>query len=263
MKPFGFVHMRVRPDEQIGLHEHPEWEISYVMRGSGLRTMGTACDPFSAGEVVMVRPDMPHCWAFDSSYDEIECISLFFGNDILDKISGLSPEMADVVGLVVGNTDTVSFNGNTLGQLSALLSQMPGMTAAQRIVAFQQALIIIASGNGMQAIGRLADNVEERIGRIKTYINCNYNRNISVGDIAAHAGMNRSAVCTFFRRHTGTTLIEAVNTRRIDVAKNLLRRKDLPIQQVCFLSGFNDVPYFFRLFKRTVGITPKEYRRLE
>lgn len=73
--------------------------------------------------------------------------------------------------------------------------------------------------------------------------------------------MNRSAVCTFFRRHTGKTLIEAVNARRISVAKNLLRRKDLPIQQVCFLSGFNDVPYFSRLFKRTEGITPKEYRR--
>lgn len=75
--------------------------------------------------------------------------------------------------------------------------------------------------------------------------------------------MNRSAVCTFFRRHTGKTLIEAVNARRISVAKNLLRRKDLPIQQVCFLSGFNDVPYFSRLFKRTEGITPKEYRRRE
>lgn len=75
--------------------------------------------------------------------------------------------------------------------------------------------------------------------------------------------MNRSAVCTFFRRHTGKTLIKAVNARRICVVKNLLRRKDLPIQQVCFLSGFNDVPYFSRLFKRIEGITPKEYRRRE
>mgnify|MGYP002428708328 FL=1 len=75
--------------------------------------------------------------------------------------------------------------------------------------------------------------------------------------------MNRPAVCTFFRRHTGKTLIEAVNARRISVEKNLLRRKDLPIQHVCFLSGFNDVPYFSRLFKRTEGIMPKEYRRRE
>lgn len=75
--------------------------------------------------------------------------------------------------------------------------------------------------------------------------------------------MNRPAVCTSFRRHIGKTLIEAVNARRISVAKNLLRRKDLPIQHVCFLSGFNDVPYFSRLFKRTEGIMPKEYRRRE
>ena len=60
MKEFGFIHMAVRPDEQIGLHEHPEWEISYVVRGSGMRTMGTVCEPFGPGEVVMVQPDMPH-----------------------------------------------------------------------------------------------------------------------------------------------------------------------------------------------------------
>ena len=43
MKEFGFIHMAVRPDEQIGLHEQPEWETSYVVRGSGMRTMGTVC----------------------------------------------------------------------------------------------------------------------------------------------------------------------------------------------------------------------------
>ena len=81
--------------------------------------------------------------------------------------------------------------------------------------------------------------------------------------VAQWADHSKAYTQDMLRTETGHTTAEYIEKRRIDVAKNLLRRKDLPIQQVCFLSGFNDVPYFFRLFKRTVGITPKEYRRLE
>ncbi len=73
--------------------------------------------------------------------------------------------------------------------------------------------------------------------------------------------MNRSSLCTFFRHQTGQTLVDAINARRLEVARNLLRRRDLTIQQVCYESGFNDVSYFCRLFKRMEGLTPKEYQR--
>ena len=116
-------------------------------------------------------------------------------------------------------------------------------------------------GSDMESIGRMSSEAEERLRRINIFISCNYNRDISVDVIARHVGMNRSALCTFYRRQTGKTIIEAVNARRFEVATNLLRRQELSIQQVCFSSGFRDVPYFFRLFKRQYGMTPKSYRQ--
>lgn len=116
----------------------------------------------------------------------------------------------------------------------------------------------------LHSIGRQYTEAELRLKRIEVYINCNYNHDINIDSIANHIGMNRSSLCTFFRRHTGMTLIEAVNARRLEVARNLLlRRSDLTIQQICFESGFKDIPYFFRLFKRTEGITPRMYRHGE
>ena len=107
----------------------------------------------------------------------------------------------------------------------------------------------------------MSSEAEERLQRINIFISCNYNRDINVDVIARHVGMNRSSLCTFFRRQTGKTIIEAVNARRFEVATNLLHHQDLSIQQVCFMSGFKDVPYFFRLFKQRFGITPKSYRQ--
>ena len=46
----------------------------------------------------------------------------------------------------------------------------------------------------------------------------------------------------------------------ISQTRHLLRHTSLTIQQVCYESGFNDVPHFCRLFKRSFGETPKEYR---
>ena len=50
----------------------------------------------------MVQPDKPHCWSFDSSYSEIECMSLFFSNSLLERISSLYDEMAAMVRLATG-----------------------------------------------------------------------------------------------------------------------------------------------------------------
>ena len=70
MQAMEFHHVRVRPTEQIGSHEHPTWEISYVIRGHGRRQMGSEQEEFKAGEVVMVIPNLSHQWIFDAEDKE-------------------------------------------------------------------------------------------------------------------------------------------------------------------------------------------------
>ncbi len=49
---------------------------------------------------------------------------------------------------------------------------------------------------------------------------------------------------------------------RMEKTKELLRETDLTIQDICFMVGYNDVRYFRKLFTRTTGLSPKEYRRI-
>ncbi|MBM6660267.1 hypothetical protein [Marseilla massiliensis] len=53
------------------------------------------------------------------------------------------------------------------------MAQMAQMADARRMVAFQQMLLDIAGNDGKRSVGRMADDVEQRLGRIRVYINCN------------------------------------------------------------------------------------------
>ena len=77
--------------------------------------------------------------------------------------------------------------------------------------------------------------------------------------IAEHVGMNRSSFCTFFRKATGQTYITYLNKFRIEKACTLLRKKTKDVSEVCYMVGFNDVPYFCRCFRNNRGMSPREY----
>lgn len=78
---------------------------------------------------------------------------------------------------------------------------------------------------------------------------------------AAHLNVNASYLSNLFKKETGVTLTEYVNHARIDHAIFLLNTTDMQIQSIAQNCGVPDVNYFTKLFKRTIGKTPKEYRQ--
>jgi len=82
--------------------------------------------------------------------------------------------------------------------------------------------------------------------------------------LKAHAeqfNVNASYLSALFKKETGVTLTDYVNRMRIDHAIFLLNVTDMQIQTIAQYCGIPDVNYFTKLFKRTVGKTPKEYRQ--
>jgi YesN/AraC family two-component response regulator len=77
---------------------------------------------------------------------------------------------------------------------------------------------------------------------------------------AEYLSVNASYLSNLFKKETGITLTEYVNRARIDHAIFLLNTTDMQIQTIAQNCGVPDVNYFTKLFKRTIGKTPKEYR---
>lgn len=101
-----------------------------------------------------------------------------------------------------------------------------------------------------------------RLHFILDYIRKHLTDKILVDDLSVKAHMNRSAFFKLFKEQFGITPVEYIIRERVKVAKHLLSDSTLSVTEISWQSGFNDVNYFVRLFKKLEGITPGSYREL-
>jgi len=65
-----------------------------------------------------------------------------------------------------------------------------------------------------------------------------------------------------FQTKLGISFSDYLQSIRMHHAKALLKNTDLPITEVCFRAGYRNLSHFLRVFKKNVGATPKEYRKM-
>lgn len=102
---------------------------------------------------------------------------------------------------------------------------------------------------------------QARLQLMMQYIHQNYQRSISLDDIAAHAGLSKSTILNLFRKYLHTTPINYLINYRLNEAAILLSKTEKKIITISNETGFNNVDYFCRLFKKHYHVTPTEYRR--
>jgi len=263
---FSYNFVRLSPREQIGVHRQQTWELSYIVNGSGTRLIGDRTEPFLSGEVVLIPPDIPHCWYFDGgdvdSQGRIANITVTFGGGQLEKCIIAFPEFEGVVKTVQNIQAAIKLNRDKSLRLISVLEEMSHQDAVKRTVSLMNILIILSSSGKDSVVGtrQNEDKERERIDNIRTYVICNAVKGVSLDDIAKHVGMNRSSFCVFFKKSFGKTFFEYLNEYRVSLAQQMLTEGKLSISEVCFQSGFNGAPYFSRVFKKVTGLTPSSWQ---
>ncbi|MBR2294291.1 MAG: helix-turn-helix transcriptional regulator [Clostridiales bacterium] len=92
------------------------------------------------------------------------------------------------------------------------------------------------------------------------YMNKNYASEISLDTLSAECGINKFTLSRDFSSFTGTSPIQFLKNKRIDVAKGFLQKSTLSIRDVGIAAGIPDTTNFIRTFKKHTGTTPLKYR---
>jgi AraC-like DNA-binding protein len=263
--PISFSHVRLFPSDQITMHWHPFWELSWVIRGHGLRTVGDDIEPFTEGDVVLVPPDCPHRWNFDKDdVDEnghIENITLLFSTQFFQGITQVFPEYSEAVSSILVRNNAVQYRGVSMSGIQATLKKMDTADPMGRVPLLFELLGFMSAGTGRNLIlhsGR-GPRKEDKIEMLRIWTTCNYHRRITLDELSRYLGMNKSSLCTYIRKHTGKTFTEYVNDYRLNLATKMLEKGKYTVGEVCFACGFADLSYFSRLFRKTFGTSPSKY----
>lgn len=266
---FFFVNQRINACLEAKLHQHDAWELYYVIHGYGDRMAGDTLQPFSAGDVVLIPPSMHHYWKYaSSSVDSNGCVHYLmvaFKHTLVVQCIEIFPELRNSLTGFTFPTNALKFGQESSRIIRKILSQMNEMDELGRLCEMFRLLPTIFTSSDHTFAGKpvYIEKDVRRMQQICTYVMAHYVHSISLEDIAAEVGMNRSAFCSYFKKCKDITFSQFVTQYRLNTACELLKHSQKQISEICFIVGFNDVPHFNRVFKKQKGISPKEYRKLE
>lgn len=102
--------------------------------------------------------------------------------------------------------------------------------------------------------------VDDTIEKIQIYMRRNIQKNLTQEYIASLFCINRSYLSTLFKARTGRKFVDYLNDLRIERAEDLLRHSDRKMYQIAKNVGYDNIKYFFRVFKKRTGMTPEQFR---
>ncbi len=95
---------------------------------------------------------------------------------------------------------------------------------------------------------------------ILNYIERNIGQNITLNDVASYANISTYHLSKIFKREMDVNFVSYIADRRIELAKEMLLRTEIPIMNIAMELSFNEPNYFSRVFKKKTGLTPSEFR---
>ena len=182
-----------------------------------------------------------------------------FVGDVCARIPGFEP----VVKYLSELRKALEITEKTRSLIAKKMLEMKDLSEVEKIAEFLGILATLSETTDNLTAGSFTKDrsAKERIKEVEIYVKCNYGRHISTNEVARHVGMSESGFCAFWKRRTGEKFTSYLTSRRIAIARYLLKNKDLSISDVSYETGFADLPSFSKAFKRLEGISPKKYRK--
>ncbi|MCU6709079.1 helix-turn-helix domain-containing protein [Paenibacillus sp. J5C_2022] len=145
-----------------------------------------------------------------------------------------------------------------LGQGMLSLEGLSGFRTLKQVQEWlTQALrSVIELKTARQSAGR-----KDVIAEIKEYVASHCGSGVTLADLSERFFINPFYLSQLFKEKTGNTYMNYVKRVRMNKAKELLETSDLKVYEICQMVGYSDTNYFSKLFEKTVGMMPSEYRR--
>ncbi len=252
-------------------HFHSEYEIIYVIDGSGSRFVGDNIESFHSGDFVLLGSNLPHFWRSDESYLQSESeknvryVVIHFSNTFFDNAVLEFPEFQHVIEMLQLSSRGMCFSREISKQAETKILNVVNSKGLHRVIHTLELLQFLSNTEDYRLLAgelyqfELHKYIDDRFSKVLHYLNSSYLQKVELKKVAAIANLHPSAFCRYFKEKSSKSLSEFVTELRIGYACRLIMEGRMSISQICFESGFNNLSNFNRSFKRQTGFTPSTY----
>ncbi len=253
---------------QVPLHWHNDVEIIVIKKGCGIISVDTEQKVVEAGDIILVRPGQLHSIA-QHDMDTMEYENILFQTSLLYSADtdlrtqeyfrpyfSLEYELPWLIDSSYSYHDELSSCIDTIDDLCSRHPKYYELSVKGHLFNF---FYILFSGQETPVIFHRSKSLD-KVKQIISYIEQHYAEPITVESAAGYMGFSESHFMKFFKQHMHTTFTNYLNSYRLTIAGRLLLTEDDSILSISERTGFNNLSYFNRLFKKEYQMSPREYR---
>lgn len=254
----------------VPAHWHNDMEIIYIKKGSGMISVDLKPYQVQAGDIVLIAPGQLHsieqakdcCMEYENiifqlnmlmaSADDL-CSEQFFTPLLHNRISLPSYLSArdpyyEKISDCLDRIDKLSGYGDSLSMLGI---------KGQLFELFHLLFCHYPDTVKPEHHSKSLDHVKVILKHVETH----YQEKLSIRDMAGLCGFSESHFMKFFKQHMGMSFTSYLNDYRLTMAARMLSASSDTVVVIAEETGFENLSYFNRQFKRKFGITPSQYRK--
>lgn len=250
----------------LPVHWHEEFEITYVRKGSCTYLIDLAPCKVKEGDFLFLPSGVLHGIP-EGDLKLLETDSFVFhpgmlgGTDVcgVKYITPLEKGEIRFPSVIPLKDQGVQLKRSFEQLKENFLEKKPGYELAVKASLLE---IILALYRQVPFWREERENQEvlERLRAVILYIKENYQRPVSVAELASVCHFSEYYFMRFFKKYMNTTCVEYINQYRMEIAAGKLLSGTESVTDIALDTGFHNISYFNRVFKKSFGMTPKEYR---
>ena len=246
-------------------HWHKEFEIIHVIRGSFELHLNNVTYPLKSGDFITVDGGYIH-HGIPTDDCIYECVVFNLNMLVRQQADAITTMLSPLIGSQATATALINNTQSDVYRHCCSLFD----TAKKRDKFYELDIcadlfkifsLFFKEGLIIAQPNQKACKQSRAISAVLDKIEADFDEDITLSALAELAGLNEKYLCRIFKEYTEKTIVEYINEIRVENACYEMSTGQKNITRAAFDSGFNDLSYFSRTFKRIKGISPTEYKK--
>lgn len=245
-------------------HYHVEMELTLFTSGEGTRFVGDHIGSFAPGDLVLLGERLPHYWHTRGASSGV---SLQWHFPLGHAFWGF-PETAALTDLFRQAGRGLILGGETATTVSAWMQEMTRVEGMDQLALLFRILSHISQAEAPEhsplSVRSFAlateSHYQQAIAKAVRHLVAHFRDEVRLEEVLKLTHLSRPTFARQFKKHSGRTFSEFLNRLRLQAACRELQETDRSVLEIALGSGFTQVSFFNRLFRRLMKCSPSEYR---